>query len=218
MTMNPTEPPPQIEHAHEEVQPFSRQELRGMLLAPLRMVDLVLGERRRLATNVAQEHRLPSLLLVLAAATAVFALPFGVVLGAPLFWRVAALLLGGVAICVPSLHVFSRYLGARMSWAQTLSVSLAAGAVTALFTAAFAPILAFFRATMSDAAVVTPQAMAVLLLVLAFAAGIGQLFRLPRADAALRRISATLIALLIPWVVLYLFITVRLASVLGLFE
>ena len=188
-----------------------------MLRAPLRMVDLILGERRRFAANVAQEHRLPSLLLVLAAATAVFALPFGVVLGLPLFWRVAALLLGGVAICVPSLHAFGRYLGARMSWAQTLSVSLAASAVTALFTSAFAPILAFFRATMSDSAVVTPQAMAVLLLVFAFAAGVGQLFRLPRADAALRRISATLIALLIPWVVLYLFITVRLASVLGLF-
>lgn len=190
-----------------------------MLRAPLRMVDLVLGERRRLATNIAQEHRLPSLLLVLAAATAVFALPFGVVLGAPpLFWRVAVLLLGGVAICVPSLHVFSRYLGARMSWAQTLGVALAASAVTALFTSAFAPILAFFRATMSGSAVVTPQAMAALLLVFAFAAGIGQLFRLPRADAALRRISATLVALLIPWVVLYLFITVRLASVLGVFE
>ena len=85
-----------------------------MLRAPMRMVDLLLGERRRFAMNVAQEHRLPSLLLVLTVATAAFALPFGAVLGLAGFWRVAALLLGGLAICIPSLHVFGRYLGARV--------------------------------------------------------------------------------------------------------
>jgi hypothetical protein len=201
----------------QEVQPFSRQELRGMLAAPLRMVDLVLGERRRFAANVAQEHRLPSLLLVLTVATVAFALPFGAVLGLGGFWRVAALLLGGLAICVPSLHVFGRYLGAGLSWAQTLAVSLAAAAVTSLFTLALAPILGFFRATMSESSVVTPAAMAVLLLVCAFAAGIGQLFRLSLADRALaRRIGAAAIPVLIPWIVLYVFITVRLASVLGI--
>ena len=61
-------------------------------------------------------------------------------LGLDRFWRVAALLLGALAICVPSLHVFGRYLGAGLSWAQTLAVSLAATAVTSLFTFAFAPI------------------------------------------------------------------------------
>ena len=101
-----------------------------MLRAPLRAVDLLLGARRRLAANVAQEHRLPSLLLVLALATAAFALPFGAVLSPRGFWRVAALLLGGLAICVPSLHVFGRYVGARLSWMQTLAIALSATAVT----------------------------------------------------------------------------------------
>jgi hypothetical protein len=41
----------------EEVTPFSRQELRGMLRAPLRMADLVLGARHRFSANIAQEHR-----------------------------------------------------------------------------------------------------------------------------------------------------------------
>jgi hypothetical protein len=205
------------EASHEEPQPFSRQELRGMLGAPLRMLDLVLGERRRFASNVAQEHRLPSLLLVLTVATAVFALPFGAVLGLDGFWRVAALLLGGLAICVPSLHVFARYLGSGMSWAQTLSVSLAATAVTSLFTLALAPILGFFRATMTATALVTPQNMAVLLLVCALAAGVGQLFRLSLGDRALaRRFGPAAIPVLIPWIALYLFITARLASVLGI--
>ena len=188
-----------------------------MLRAPLRMADLVLGERRRLAANVAQEHRLPSLLLALAVATAVFALPFGAVLGLGRFWRVAALLLGALAICVPSLHVFGRYLGAGMSWMQTLAVSLASTAVMSLFTLAFAPIVGFLRATMTDAAVVTPQAMAVLLLTAALAAGIGQLFRVLSGLPIRRRHGSPLMFVLVPWLALYLFITARLASVLGLF-
>jgi hypothetical protein len=208
---------PEVRQEPEDVQPFSRQELRGMLAAPLRLIDLVLGERRRFAANVAQEHRLPLLLLVLTVATAAFALPFGAVLGGRGFWRVAALLLGGIAICVPSLHVFGRYVGAGLSWAQTLAVSLAAAAVTSLFTLALAPILAFFRATMSASSIVAPTDMVVLLLMCAFGAGIGQLVRLSLADRALaRRIGASAIPVLVPWIVLYVFITVRLAAVLGI--
>jgi len=203
------------EQDDDEVHPFSRQELHGMLRAPLRLVDLVLGERRRFATNVAQEHRLPTLLLVLTIATAAFALPFGAVLGLRGFWRVAALLLGSLAICLPSLHVFGRYLGIGVSWAQTLVVALASSAVTALFTLALAPILGFFRVTMSASDVVTPQGMAVMLLICAFAAGIGQLFSVALGNRVLaRRIGPAAIPVIIPWLVLYVIITVRLAGVL----
>ena len=187
-----------------------------MLGAPLHMVDLVLGERRRFAMNVAQEHRLPSLLLVLVVATAAFALPFGAVLGLGGFWRVAVLLLGSLAICFPSLHVFGRYLGARVSWMQTLSVALAGTAVTALFTFAFAPILGFLRATMTGASLVTAQGMGVLLLVFALIAGLGHFFRLVLGEPSRRARHGPLGFVVVPWVVLYLFITMRLASVLGL--
>jgi hypothetical protein len=212
ITTTNTEP----EANHEEVMPFSRQELRGMLGAPLRMLDLVLGARRRFAANIAQEHRLPSLALVLAAATAAFALPFGVVLGLDHFWRLAALLLGGLAICLPSLHVFGKYLGGGMSWAQTLCVALAATAVTSVFTLAFAPILAFLRATMTADAVVTPHGMAVVLLLCAFAAGIGQLLSLLCGEPVLHKLRSSLMLIIVPWLALYLFTTIRLASVLAL--
>ena len=46
----------EAETGGDEVFSFSRQELRGMLRAPMRMVDLLLGERRRFAMNVAQER------------------------------------------------------------------------------------------------------------------------------------------------------------------
>jgi hypothetical protein len=201
----------------EEVFSFSRQELRGMLRAPMRLLDLVLGERRRFAMNIAQEHRLPTLLAVLAVATAVFALPFGAVLGLDRLWRAAALLLGALAICLPSLHVFGKYLGARVSWAQTSCIALAATTVTSLFLFAFAPIIGFLRVTMADVASVTPQFMAAVLFGLALTAGIGHLLRLLLGAPALRQAGATLGLVLVPWLVLYLFITARLAGVLGLF-
>ena len=158
-----------------------------MLAAPLRMVDLVLGERRRFATNVAQEHRLPSLLLVLTVATAAFALPFGAVLGLGGFWRVAALLLGGLAICVPSLHVFGKYLGAGLSWAQTLCRIAGGDRGDVAVHAGVRADRRFLARTMTDIAVgARPPTMAVVLLVCAFAAGIGQLFRLLRGEPALR--------------------------------
>lgn len=200
----------------EEPIPFSRLELRAMLRAPLRMADLVLGAPRRLATNIAQEHRLPSLLVVLTVATAAFALPFGAVLGLRYWWRVAALLLGALAICVPSLHVFARYLGVGLSWAQTLAVALAASAVTSLFTLAFAPIVGFLRATMTGPDSVNYGDVAVVLLFAALAVGVAQLFRLLRGGHAWRRIGRTLTLVLIPWLALCLFITVRLAIVLGI--
>jgi hypothetical protein len=200
----------------EEPQPFSRQELRGMLRAPLRLIDLVLGERRRFAANVAQAHRLPSLLLVLAVAVVVCALPFGVVLVPTRFWRVAELLLGSLAICFPALHVFGRYVGGGLSLAQTLCISLVATATTSLFTLAFAPIVAFLRATMSSPHDIRWSDVAFLLLFGALVAGIGQLFRLLRGDPVLRARGRSLSFVLIPWLALYLFITVRLAGVLGL--
>jgi hypothetical protein len=206
----------QIETASEATMPFSRLELRGMLRAPLRTVDLILGARGRFAANIAQEHRLPTLLLVLAAATAAFALPFGAVLGLDRFWRVAALLMGALGICVPSLHVFAKYLGAGLSWAQTLALALAATAVTSLFTFAFAPIVAFMRATMTASTSFSWENMAVMLLICAVIAGIGQLIFVLRGESALRRMGSRFGLVLIPWLVLYFFVTVRLATVLGL--
>ena len=200
----------------EEIPPFSRQELRGMLRAPLRLVDLVLGERQRFAANVAQGHRLPTLLLVLTVAVVVFALPFGAVLFPSGFWRVAELLLGSLAICFPSLYVFGRYIGGGLSLLQTLCISLLATATTSLFTLAFAPIVGFLRATMTGSRDIGWGDVAYVLLFGALAAGIGQLARLLFGDPVLRARSQSLLYVMIPWLVLYLFITVRLASVLAL--
>ena len=211
-----TTPGPSVEAT--QAPPFSRQELRSLLRSPLRTMDVLLTQRQRFASNVALEHRLPTIGLVLFVMTALFALPFGAVLGLTSLWRVAVMWLGGLLICLPSLHIFGRYLGARLSWQQTLCVSLSGTAVASLFTFAFAPILGFLRVTMTDAQVVTPGAMAILLLVCALFAGIGQLLRLLRNEATLRGIGPSVGRVLLPWLALYVFITLRLASALGLFQ
>ena len=56
-----------------------------------------------------------------------------------------------------------------------------------------------------------------LLFAFALTAGMGQLLRLLRDEPALRGLGPSLGVVLIPWLGLYVFITVRLASVLGLF-
>jgi hypothetical protein len=112
--------------------------------------------------------------------------------------------------------VFGRYVGGGLSLAQTLCISLVATATTSLFTLAFAPIVAFLRATMRFSHDVSWAELAFLLLFGALAAGIGQLFRLLRGDPVLRTRGRSLNFVLIPWLALYLFITVRLAGVLGL--
>ncbi len=187
-----------------------------MLRSPLRAMELVLAHRRRLAMNIAHEHRLPAVLAVLFTVTVLFALPFGAVLGLTQIWRVAALLLGALFICLPSLHVFGQYLGVRFSWMQTLCVSLSMTAVAALFTFAFAPVMVFLRLTMTGAEIVTPQWIAGLLLVCSVSIGIGHLLRLLRGEALLRGRGPSMPLLLLPWLGLYAFIAARLASVLGL--
>ena len=70
---------------------------------------------------------------------------------------------------------------------------------------------------MSQSEVVSVHGMAVTLLVFAFAAGIGELFRVALGDPVFaRRIGPLAIPVVVPWLVLHLIITVRLAGVLGI--
>jgi hypothetical protein len=69
-----TTPGPSVEATQDQVSPFSRQELRSLLRSPLRTMDVLLTQRQRFATNVALEHRLPTMVLVLFLMTALFAL------------------------------------------------------------------------------------------------------------------------------------------------
>lgn len=198
--------------------PHEREELEAALRRPDRLLELVLGAPDRLAADVLAGAQLPRLLVLLLLASTIFALPYGCIFGAAACWKVATLYLGATLICVPSLHVFATYLGLRMRFAPLLTLALAIPAVAGLFSLGFAPILGFLKATMSAATgpdTISWRSLSTMLLVAALAAGIAQLGRCLSAVpiGAGRRGLGTLV---LGWLLVFLYVTARMASVLEL--
>lgn len=200
----------------DELCPYSITELWATLRRPGRLVSLLLVDRDRLGLTIAREHRLPALALLLIAGTALLALPLGAVFAPTRPFRVAVLLLGSLAICLPSLQIFSAYLGARLRPAQTLSLALTMTAVAALFTFAFAPIAWFLDLTMRGAPLVTSRAMTLVLLGASIIFGLRHLVRLLRTDGNLRALGLPAAPVLLAWQALFAFICFRMAGLLQL--
>jgi len=191
----------------ETAPPFARGELRSIFARPHRALDLVFSERERLVATVSERREPALLVLVLLFASALFALPYGAVLGWERFWRVAATFLGALAVCFPSLHVFSAYVGLRLRTEQNLALALVITSVASLFTFGFFPILWFLKATMRPDAVITPAHLSVVLLCASLFAGIAHLYRcLPRMHGQWVYVLVSL-----GWQLLFVFITHRMA-------
>jgi len=194
---------------------LSREELAGALRRPQHLLRLVLVQRERLFASIAREQHLWLLAGALLLGSLLYALPFGAVLGVARFWRVAVLLLGSLAICVPSLHVVGAFIGSRLRLAQTLCLALVISSVASLFTFGFFPIVWFLGATMQEGSAVE-SGLAVALLGVSLSAGIAQFVRSQRAVSLLRELQPTFTLLLLGWLGLLVFITFRLALSLGL--
>ena len=199
-----------------DVSPHTRDELVHALRQPQHLIRLVLVQRERLHTSIARDGNLWWLVGSLALGTLLYALPFGAVLGPSQFWRISVLLLGSIAICVPSLHVVGAFIGSRLRLSQTLALSLVIASVASLFTFGFFPIIWFLGATMKESSFISAGAMAVVLLCVAQLAGVVQFLRSQHAVSLLREFKPTFMALLVGWLGLHSFITFRLAAALEL--
>jgi hypothetical protein len=197
------------------VLPYERAELRAMYRSPLRVFDAVLGERPRLSANIARALSLRDLIAILLGCSALVALPYGLVLDAGAAWRVIALFLGSVVICLPALRIFGGYIGWTWRSGQYAALALVVSAVAALFTFAFAPILWFLRATMHTADWIDAHDLSVVMLALALLAGLAQLSRTLRDSRVLHPMRCSH-PLVLAWQVLLIGITLRMARVLGL--
>ena len=213
--MNATSPLP-IECTQGFATSHSRDELVAALRHPQQLLQLVLVQRERLHTSIARDQHLWWLAGSLALGTVLYALPFGAVLGLTKCWRVSALLLGSIAICVPSLHVVGAFIGSRLQLAQTLCLALIVSSVAALFTFGFFPIIWFLSATMEQGSAISASGIAVLLLCIAQAAGVARFLGSQHAVSLLREFKPTFKVLLVGWLGLLLFITGRLAMALEL--
>lgn len=194
---------------------LTRDELARALRRPHHLIRLVLVQRERLFASIAREQHLWQLAGALLLGSLLYALPFGAVLGVARFWRVALLLLGSLAICVPSLHVVGAFIGSRLQLAQTLCLALVISAVASLFTFGFFPIMWFLGATMGEGSAVE-GGLAVGLLAVSLGAGVAQFVRSQRAVSLLRELKPTFTLLLVGWLGLLAFITFRLAESLEL--
>lgn len=195
------------------VEPFTRDELLAALVRPHRWIDLVLTERKRWTCTVTMERHAGLLVAIMLAASLLYALPFGFVLGFDRFWHIAALYLGSVAICLPSLHIFAGYLGLGLRAGQSFSLGVLVSSVASIFSVGFAPIVLFLSATMS--APDTMRVVACVLLGVSLLAGMGQLMRTLRIRAEQEKVG-NLLALMMVWQSLLLFISFRMGVFLGL--
>jgi|SRR5712671_328738 len=196
--------------------PFTADELRAALHHPQRLLGIILAERARLVTSIRAEASLWHLVAVLLLCSIVGALPFGAVLDRGKTGHVALLFTGSVLICFPSLQVFSSYLGVRLSIAQNLALALLIPAAAALFCFGFFPIYWFLEATMpAERAVLSAKDIAIGLLTISLVLGLSHLNRCLFVDSALQEMRSSWL-LLLGWQSLLLFITYRMAVVLGI--
>ena len=166
--------------------PLAHAELVGCLTHPHRMVQTVLGERRRLAQNLHRGTELRAVLWVLLACSVAFAVPFALVDGGARLLHVAILFVGSVLLCYPALQVFGSFLGLPLHPVQSLAVALVIPSAAALFTFAFAPIYWFLHATMPQDGGIGGSATRVVLLACSFALAMSHAHRCLFRDGPLR--------------------------------
>lgn len=201
--------PPQI-----PAEPFAREELTATLQRPHRLLDVVLGERQRLAANLRGGIAIPALLGALLTCSFFGALPFAAVDGFDRIAHIAALFLGSVLLCYPSLQVFGAYLGIGLHPAQCLAIALVIPSAAALFTLGFAPIYWFLELTMPER-VAGNNLTRILLLVLSLALALSHVNRCLYSDARLTPLRDNWL-LWAGWQLLLVFLTWRMAETLGL--
>ncbi|MFT7535177.1 MAG: hypothetical protein ACI85K_001128 [Hyphomicrobiaceae bacterium] len=197
--------------------PFAHGELTACLSRPHRMLDIVLGERLRLAANLRTGNHMATLVTILLLCSVAFAVPFALIDGFSRVADITLLFLGSVLLCFPSLQVFGSYLGVRMHPAQNLAIALVIPSAAALFTFGFAPIYWFLDFTMPSEAGAQGSAITrVVLLVFSLLLALSHLNRCLFADKNLKALRENW-PLWVGWQVLLVFLTYRMAETLGLF-
>lgn len=216
-----TSPVPDLPHPVPKrervpVEPLDERTIHSAFVNPVVAVDVVLASPHRVSANLERKTALGTLAVLFLFAAALFALPYGFVLGLDAWWRVAAFYLGSTLICLPSLFVFSVYLGFGSTLSRTAVLALTIPAAAAIFTAGFAPILWFLQLTFdAEAKQIGWRDVSIVLLWVSLAAGLVQLWRSLRAPA----IDTALVLYLMLWIAwhgVFLFVLARMGHLLGL--
>ncbi|MCA8968871.1 MAG: hypothetical protein KDC95_03780 [Planctomycetes bacterium] len=197
-------------------EPFERAEIDRALVVPFHLLEVVLAGRARLTANVAQRRHLGRLVIVLLIGSILFAIPYGLVRDSSRFLDVATLFVGTMGICLPSLIVFSAYLGAAIDFRQNFVLALVITTTAALFSFGFFPIVWFLDQTMGASnGKITTGHLSIVLLTLSLLAGVAQQHRCLFADKLMKDLQSNSVVLFV-WQVLFVFMTYRMAQLLGI--
>jgi len=177
----------------------------------LSMAEWLLKHREYLLDEIEAGREIPvilaDLLVVCLVPTAFYGLVVGVstnslvrILSNPI--KLPLMLIVTLCLCLPTLYIFSSYLGSRRSFLQTAALAFTGIAITGVVLAAFAPITWFLTFTAPGA-----HSLHVLVNVLVFAIGgfMGVQFLLAgarRLHADLPQLKAQL-SFLWSWIILY---------------
>jgi hypothetical protein len=199
-------------------EPLSADELKRALVRPDLLAAHVLGSADRVAMNLAGGGGLALLTAVLAATSLAATAPFGAASPIANWWDVAALYTGSLLITFPCLHVFLRFLGVRIGFVTNLALCLVITATAAIFTLGFAPIVWFIdrTTTAGDGAPGTAGDMSRALLAVSLLMGVVQMGRCLASSACGAGGRGPLRTSIVVWVPLLVFITWRMAAVLGM--
>jgi len=195
--------------------PFTADVINRALVRPDVAIDVVLASPTRFGATLSTPLR-RRLALTTSVVAVLFALPFGLYFGLAKAFHVAALFVGSVLVCYPSLHVFTAYVGIPLRVGQSAALAMLAAAVASTFSLGFAPVVFFLRATIADAAEARSMGpIASRLLCLALVAGMLQVVRCLRSGT-LGSQTTSFGVVLVGWFLLLGFIALRMARVLGI--
>ena len=214
----PSAKPPIVETAPastpvdvETIELFTLTDLVAACLKPHRLIELLLGDRARLAQTIVASPILPLLVAVLLVAGLLFAVPFGIAPPVSAFWKVSVLYTGALLICFPSFFVFGQYVGLKLTVLQSLAIGLLISTTAGILTFGFFPIIWFVHVTSGSTETVS-RPLAALLLGASLVLGV---LHMLGCVAYSRQLRGGDYLLVLAWAGLVAFITLRMANFLG---
>jgi hypothetical protein len=198
-------------------EPFSAGDLWRAAVRPHLLVEYVLGNKDRLASTVSCGSAAWTLAGLLMVASVLATIPYGLLSPTGSAWKVAAVFTWSLLICFPALYVFGQFLGLGLSMGRSLALAMVLAGTAGLFTFGFFPIIWFltFSIRADAASAVSPRDLSAVLLCVSMLMGIVQMLRCLTACEALSKRFPVAPVVFVPWILLLIFITYRMACLLG---
>ncbi len=197
---------------------YSTGELTAAFRRPDRMLAIALGESERVSRSLIENRHLGLLTALLLLCGLAGTVAYGGLSPARNWWSTSVLFLGSLSLCFPSLHVFALFCGVRLGLGQMLALALTLTCAAGLFALGFAPIIWFldWSIGVDGRLAVTPRGLSLTLLGVSLLMGAVQMARCLSACQRGRQDGGVLGVIVALWLPLFLFITCRMARLLGL--